>query len=824
MPKMIKKLNCLVLLMFSVITASAQLPLIELEALQALYNETGGPNWDSETDADITDNWVFATPLIDTDVTNWYGVTVIGNRVTQLILDNGGNTGNNLIGTIPTEIGNLQNLVDLDLSDQTNLTGPIPDSIGNLLNLEVLLLNGNELSGVIPPVLGNLNNLLTLWLGSNNLSGTIPPELGNLSNLESLLLSGNQLTGTIPIELGSLNNLVTLWLSSNELTGEIPAELGLLSNLRQLLLSNNNLTGEIPESIYGLMNLVTLQLEANQLEGAISPLVENLVSLEILILRNNQLEGDLPEEIGNITTLLTLWLGQNNFTGTIPDSFSGLINIGSFEINDNDIVGVLPSGIVNWVNISSFNISNNRIEGDVPSFIFLNTTILRINDNRFQFGDFEDEFDYYEGFLFFVDTPQALVNDIDDITGCVGGSLTLTTAVSGSANVYEWFKDGVAIPNSNTPDLVLTNLQVTDTGVYTCEISSTIVTDLVLERNPITLTVNNDGPTANDIDDIVLCDIDTDGFATFNLDLTAIESQVVGSQTGLTVSYFDGTGSQITLTNSFDNTTANQQDITVRVEASATCFDETVFSLIVNPLTVADVFSDVEVCNAYILPALSAGNNYYTATGGTGTILNAGEEITESQTIYVYAGSATGAEDCFDESSFFVDITEVSIAEFDDVTACLTYTLPTLPDGQDYYSEADGNGVILLAGDEISASMTIYVFAEENGCFSQSRFTINIDAVACQGIESLALPKFFTPNNDSYHDVWDTSKLSGTGEIGIFIYDRYGKLLKQLDPNASNSAWDGMYNGKQMPSTDYWFKYLNYDTGIDLSGHFSLKR
>ncbi|WP_282075791.1 T9SS type B sorting domain-containing protein [Maribacter aquivivus] len=822
---MIKKLSCLILLMFSVITANAQLPLIELEALQALYNETGGPNWVSETDVDPTNDWVFAIPLSATIVTDdWYGITVDDNNVLSIVLDNNSSTGNNLIGTIPIEIGNFQNLIFLDLSDQTNLTGPIPDSIGNLLNLETLMLNGNELSGVIPPVLGNLSYLEEFWLNSNNLIGTIPPELGNLSNLESLLLSENQLTGTIPSELGSLNNLITLWLSSNELTGEIPADLGLLSNLRQLVLSNNNLTGEIPESIYGLMNLFILQLEANQLEGAISPLVENLVSLETLILRNNQFEGDLPEEIGTISTLLTLWLGQNNFTGTIPDSFSGLINIGSFEINDNDIVGVLPSGIVNWVNISSFNISNNRIEGDVPSFIFLNTTILRINDNRFQFGDFEDEFDYYEGFLFFVDTPQALVNEIENITGCVDGSITLSTVVSGSANVYEWFKDGVAIPSSNTPDLILTNLQLEDSGVYTCEISSTIVTDLVLERNPITLTVNNDGPTANDIDDIVLCDTDTDGFATFNLDLVAIESQVVGNQTGLTVSYFNATGNQIALTNSFDNTTANQQDITVRVEASETCFDETVFSLMVNPLTVADVFSDVEVCNAYILPALSAGNSYYTATGGTGTVLNEGEEVTGSQMIYVYAESASGAGDCFDESSFFVDITEVSVSEFDDVIVCLTYTLPTLPDGQDYYSEADGNGAILLAGDEISASTTIYVFAEENGCFSQSRFTINVDPIACQGVDSLALPKFFTPNNDSYYDIWDTSKLSGTGDIGIFIYDRYGKLLKQLDPNTSNSAWDGIYNGKQMPSNDYWFKYLNYDTGIHLSGHFSLKR
>ncbi|MEP2281038.1 T9SS type B sorting domain-containing protein [Maribacter sp.] len=804
--------------------ANAQLPLAELEALQTLYNDTGGPNWISETDADPTNDWDFATPLINTDVTNWFGITVIGGHVTQLDLDVNTNTGNNLIGTIPDEIGDLEFLVDLDLSDQSGLTGTIPNSIGTLLDLEFLLLNGNELSGSIPVELGNLSKLETLWLSSNNLSGTIPPELGDLASLESLTLSGNQLTGNIPVELGNLSNLVTLWLSANELIGEIPAELSLLVNLTQLLIGANNLTGEIPESIYDLINLQILSLSHNQLEGAISPLVENLVSLESLILRDNQFQGDLPEEIGNLTALLTLWLGQNNFTGTIPDSFSGLVNLGSFEINDNNIEGVLPASLVNWTNLSGFDIYNNNIEGDIPSFVFLNEGTFRIYGNRFQFGDFEVEFNYYNGFNNFVDTPQASVNDIENLTGCVDGSITLSTTVSGSANVYQWFKNGVAVPNSNMPDLVLTNLQVADTGVYTCEISSTIVTDLILERNPITLNVDSNGPIANKVDDIVICDTDTDGFATFDLDFVAIESQVVGSQNGLTVSYFDASGNTITLTDSYTNTTANQQDITVRVEAGSTCFDEIVFSLIVNSLVVADVLADVEECSVYVLPTLSSGNDYYTATGGTGSLLNAGDEITESQIIYVYAESTSGAGDCFDESSFSVNITEVLVSEFEDVIACQTYTLPILPDGQDYYSEADGNGAILLAGDEISASTTVYVFAEENGCFNQSRFTINIDSVACQGVESLGLPKFFTPNSDSYFDVWDTSKLSGTGNIDIFIYDRYGKLLKQLNPNTSNSSWDGMYNGKQMPSNDYWFKYLNYDTGIHLSGHFSLKR
>ena len=55
----------------------------------------------------------------------------------------------------------------------------------------------------------------------------------------------------------------------------------------------------------------------------------------------------------------------------------------------------------------------------------------------------------------------------------------------------------------------------------------------------------------------------------------------------------------------------------------------------------------------------------------------------------------------------------------------------------------------------------------------------------------------------------------------MYIFDRYGKLLKQLDP--LSEGWDGTYIGKPMPATDYWFRdYL--EDGREFKGHFSLVR
>ena len=81
-------------------------------------------------------------------------------------------------------------------------------------------------------------------------------------------------------------------------------------------------------------------------------------------------------------------------------------------------------------------------------------------------------------------------------------------------------------------------------------------------------------------------------------------------------------------------------------------------------------------------------------------------------------------------------------------------------------------------------------------------------------------PKFFTPNNDSKNDYWIVSNTLNLIS-SIFIYDRYGKLLKQIGD--ISSGWDGTFNGSPMPANDYWY-LLTYKDGRVLKGHFSLIR
>ena len=182
----------------------------EAAVLIALYEATGGDHWTYNT------NWLSGGAPLN----KWYGVTTDDEGwVTELDL-----SGNQLTGSIPETLGQLNNLKYLSLSGN-QLTGSIPETLGQLNNLKYLSLSGNQLTGPIPETLGQLNNLRSLFLYLNQLTGSIPETLGQLNNLVNLHLYFNGLTGPIPEALAQLDSLESLYLSRNELTGCIPSAL-----------------------------------------------------------------------------------------------------------------------------------------------------------------------------------------------------------------------------------------------------------------------------------------------------------------------------------------------------------------------------------------------------------------------------------------------------------------------------------------------------------------------------------------------------------------------------------------------------------------------
>ncbi len=113
----------------------------------------------------------------------------------------------------------------------------------------------------------------------------------------------------------------------------------------------------------------------------------------------------------------------------------------------------------------------------------------------------------------------------------------------------------------------------------------------------------------------------------------------------------------------------------------------------------------------------------------------------------------------------------------------------------------------------LSAGVHKVYIRDKNGC-----------GISQKEISIIGYPKFFTPNGDGVNDTW---QLVGVNELlqkqaVVMIYDRYGKLLLQL-PSSPYVTWNGTFKGKQLPSSDYWFK-IYVEDGRIYNGHFSLKR
>lgn len=110
---------------------------------------------------------------------------------------------------------------------------------------------------------------------------------------------------------------------------------------------------------------------------------------------------------------------------------------------------------------------------------------------------------------------------------------------------------------------------------------------------------------------------------------------------------------------------------------------------------------------------------------------------------------------------------------------------------------------------------TLYV-RDKNGC-----------GITAHDVYILGFQKYFSPNGDGIHDYWQVQGLDpATMQASpVRIFDRYGKILTAMD--AFGNGWDGTFNGKILPATEYWYNVIITDASgriRNLIGHFSLLR
>ncbi|CAA2954019.1 probable inactive leucine-rich repeat receptor kinase At3g03770 [Olea europaea subsp. europaea] len=144
---------------------------------------------------------------------------------------------NFLSGKLP-DLSSLSNLRLLDLRENhlDSQLSPLPKGLTNIF------LSNNSFSGSIPDQLGKLNELQRLDLSNNHLSGMPPTELFSMPNINYLNLSSNMLSGSLPQHLKCGDALSLVDISDNRLIGALPTCLDIDSDKRVVKTSGNCLS------------------------------------------------------------------------------------------------------------------------------------------------------------------------------------------------------------------------------------------------------------------------------------------------------------------------------------------------------------------------------------------------------------------------------------------------------------------------------------------------------------------------------------------------------------------------------------------------------
>lgn len=331
------------------------------------------------------------------------------------------------------------------------------------------------------------------------------------------------------------------------------------------------------------------------------------------------------------------------------------------------------------------------------------------------------------------------------------------------------------------------------------------------------------------------CDDETDPITQdgkFAFDTSTIQATLLGGQTGLVVSYVDQNGAALPspLPNPFLTAT---QNITVTIENPSNPNCKATYSIpfIVNPLPNINLNTDGSedelVCTN--LPTFSVqldggindgspSTNYTYVWTKDGAILSGQTNYTLTvNSAGLYTVEVINLQGCSSTRSIKVtasDIAKIESVEVVDLNDINKITINVSGPGDYEYSLNDATGPFLSSNvfENIPSGIhTLYV-NDKNGC-----------GIVSKEIAVVGAPKFFTPNGDGFNDYWNVKGTNTTAnsKSTIRIFDRYGKLLKQIFPNSN--GWDGTFNGQPLPADDYWY-IATLEDGREIKGHFALKR
>jgi gliding motility-associated-like protein len=315
----------------------------------------------------------------------------------------------------------------------------------------------------------------------------------------------------------------------------------------------------------------------------------------------------------------------------------------------------------------------------------------------------------------------------------------------------------------------------------------------------------------------------------FAFDTTTFQNTILGGQTGMTVKYFDANNNFLfnSLPNPFVTATQNLR-VEVINPVNTTCTATINLPFVVHPVPKIALTGDELVCSD--LPSftkdLDAGlldgspttdYSYIWSFNGNAIAGETNSTLTVN-TAGLYTVLVTNNQGCSRTRTFTVvasdkanitDVKIVDLAESNSITVSVAASL-----GNYVYTLDDENGSYqtdAIFTNVSSGIHTIYV-KDLNGC-----------GIERKEVSVLGIPNFFTPNDDNYNDYWNIKGVNASFNANtiIYIFDRYGKLVKQISPQTQ--GWDGTFNGQPMPASDYWYS-IQLEDGRVVKGHFALKR